>query len=89
VAALQQAMARGEWVCLKNLHLVTPWLPELEKLLNRTTSSTAAPAVSGQLPSPAAMRADDQDSADVVRGGGKGRCSSAARSYCGTTIPGE
>ena len=24
---------RGDWVCLKNLHLVTPWLPTLEKVL--------------------------------------------------------
>jgi dynein heavy chain 2 len=25
------AAIKGEWVCLKNLHLVTSWLPSLEK----------------------------------------------------------
>ena len=28
---IKQAAAKGEWVCLKNLHLVTSWLPSLEK----------------------------------------------------------
>jgi len=28
---VKQAAQKGEWVCLKNLHLVTPWLPVLEK----------------------------------------------------------
>lgn len=28
---VKTASAKGEWVCLKNLHLVTSWLPSLEK----------------------------------------------------------
>jgi dynein heavy chain 2 len=28
---IKNAAERGEWVCLKNLHLVTSWLPTLEK----------------------------------------------------------
>jgi len=28
---LRQASEKGEWVCLKNLHLMTFWLPTLEK----------------------------------------------------------
>ena len=28
---LHQAAEKGEWVCLKNLHLMTFWLPVLEK----------------------------------------------------------
>ena len=32
----------GEWLCLKNLHLVTAWLPTLEKV------STFKPALSRQ-----------------------------------------
>lgn len=31
VALLRKAAAQGTWVCLKNLHLVTHWLPVLEK----------------------------------------------------------
>jgi dynein heavy chain 2 len=30
---LREASASGDWVCLKNLHLVTSWLPALEKEL--------------------------------------------------------
>mmetsp|Transcript_41826 Transcript_41826/g.82044 ORF Transcript_41826/g.82044 Transcript_41826/m.82044 type:complete len:4055 (+) Transcript_41826:307-12471(+) len=30
---LKSAASRGTWVCLKNLHLVTSWLYELEKIL--------------------------------------------------------
>ena len=30
---IRKAAERGEWVFLKNLHLVTPWLPTLEKEL--------------------------------------------------------
>ena len=33
----------GEWLCLKNLHLVTAWLPTLEKV------STFKPALSRPL----------------------------------------
>lgn len=28
---IKGAASKGEWVCLKNLHLVTSWLPSLEK----------------------------------------------------------
>jgi dynein heavy chain 2 len=31
VALMKQAAEKGQWVCLKNLHLVTSWLPTLEK----------------------------------------------------------
>jgi dynein heavy chain 2 len=31
---LAAAAASGDWLCLKNLHLVVAWLPVLEKLLN-------------------------------------------------------
>ena len=31
IEKIKQAASKGEWVCLKNLHLVTPWLPVLEK----------------------------------------------------------
>jgi len=31
IETIKQAAQKGEWVCLKNLHLVTPWLPVLEK----------------------------------------------------------
>ena len=31
---LRRAAAEGDWLCLKNLHLVTAWLPTLEKELN-------------------------------------------------------
>jgi len=30
---LQECAANGEWLCLKNLHLVTAWLPTLEKVI--------------------------------------------------------
>ena len=30
---LREAAHKGDWVCLKNLHLVTSWLPSLEKEL--------------------------------------------------------
>lgn len=30
---LRQAATDGDWICLKNLHLVVAWLPELEKAL--------------------------------------------------------
>ena len=29
---LNQCSQEGEWLCLKNLHLVTAWLPTLEKV---------------------------------------------------------
>ncbi|XP_018025771.1 cytoplasmic dynein 2 heavy chain 1, partial [Hyalella azteca] len=32
--ALRSSAASGRWLCLKNLHLVTAWLPVLEKELN-------------------------------------------------------
>jgi len=28
---LHKAAEKGEWVCLKNLHLMTFWLPTLQK----------------------------------------------------------
>lgn len=31
IETIKQAADKGEWVCLKNLHLVTPWLSVLEK----------------------------------------------------------
>lgn len=31
VQSLRDAALEGSWLCLKNLHLVTPWLPHLEK----------------------------------------------------------
>lgn len=34
LAEITQAAASGGWVCLKNLHLVTFWLPVLEKHIN-------------------------------------------------------
>lgn len=34
---LGEAMKNGTWLCLKNLHLVVAWLPNLEKALSSTT----------------------------------------------------
>lgn len=34
---MKEAAEKGEWVCLKNLHLVTPWLPKLEKTFKALT----------------------------------------------------
>ncbi|MBN3304013.1 DYHC2 protein, partial [Amia calva] len=34
IQALKESARNGEWLCLKNLHLVTAWLPLLEKELN-------------------------------------------------------
>ena len=34
---LRSAARSGGWVCLKNLHLVVAWIPELEKELNNLT----------------------------------------------------
>jgi dynein heavy chain 2 len=31
IELIKVSSARGDWVCLKNLHLVTSWLPSLEK----------------------------------------------------------
>jgi len=31
---LDECAKQGEWLCLKNLHLVTAWLPTLEKVIN-------------------------------------------------------
>jgi len=31
VQLLHDCATNGEWLCLKNLHLVTAWLPTLEK----------------------------------------------------------
>ncbi|VEL07164.1 unnamed protein product [Protopolystoma xenopodis] len=31
---IREAVEVGDWVCLKNLHLVTSWLPKLEKEVN-------------------------------------------------------
>lgn len=31
IETMKEAAAKGEWVCLKNLHLITPWLTVLEK----------------------------------------------------------
>lgn len=32
LATLRECARNGEWLCLKNLHLVTTWLPLLEKV---------------------------------------------------------
>ncbi len=37
VSMLREAAAKGMWLCYKNLHLVTPWLPTLEKELKTLT----------------------------------------------------
>lgn len=29
---LHECSQNGDWLCLKNLHLVTAWLPQLEKV---------------------------------------------------------
>jgi len=34
IQLLRDCAINGEWLCLKNLHLVTAWLPTLEKELN-------------------------------------------------------
>ncbi|XP_051482944.1 cytoplasmic dynein 2 heavy chain 1 isoform X1 [Apus apus] len=34
IQTLKECAHNGEWLCLKNLHLVTSWLPVLEKELN-------------------------------------------------------
>jgi len=31
IELIKKSADKGEWVCLKNLHLVTSWLPSLEK----------------------------------------------------------
>jgi len=31
LALMKQAAEKGQWLCLKNIHLVTSWLPILEK----------------------------------------------------------
>jgi len=31
IKLMKEAAEKGEWICLKNLHLVTPWLATLEK----------------------------------------------------------
>ncbi len=33
VQLLKKCAANGEWLCLKNLHLVIGWLPQLEKVI--------------------------------------------------------
>jgi dynein heavy chain 2 len=30
---LKKCSTQGSWLCLKNLHLVTPWLTTLEKVI--------------------------------------------------------
>lgn len=32
IQTLRECAQSGEWLCLKNLHLVTSWLPVLEKV---------------------------------------------------------
>lgn len=32
LATLRECSRNGDWLCLKNLHLVTAWLPLLEKV---------------------------------------------------------
>lgn len=33
IHTLKECARNGEWLCLKNLHLVIPWLPVLEKVI--------------------------------------------------------
>ena len=33
VDLLKESSSKGSWLCLKNLHLVTPWLTTLEKVI--------------------------------------------------------
>lgn len=35
LGTLRECSRNGDWLCLKNLHLVTAWLPHLEKVGNR------------------------------------------------------
>jgi dynein heavy chain 2 len=42
---LEKAAQDGSWLCLKNLHLVTPFLVDLEKAL-KTASATYASTLS-------------------------------------------
>lgn len=37
IALIKESAQKGHWVCLKNLHLVTPWLSGLEKELKMLT----------------------------------------------------
>lgn len=37
IETIKSAAQKGEWVCLKNLHLVTPWLAVLEKQFKTLT----------------------------------------------------
>lgn len=34
---LKKCSVQGTWLCLKNLHLVTPWLTTLEKASDHST----------------------------------------------------
>jgi len=40
--ALRKAASDGDWLCLKNLHLVVTWLPTLEKELNALKSGSSS-----------------------------------------------
>lgn len=31
---MKQAAQNGQWICLKNVHLVSSWLPDLDRLMN-------------------------------------------------------
>lgn len=42
LAEISAAAKAGDWVCLKNLHLVTYWLPVLEKHINSIVQSPNA-----------------------------------------------
>lgn len=33
--AIATAASKGQWICLKNVHLVTTWLPSLERLIDQ------------------------------------------------------
>lgn len=37
IELIKASAQKGEWVCLKNLHLVTSWLPSLEKEIKMLT----------------------------------------------------
>jgi hypothetical protein len=50
LALLKTCSTEGSWLCLKNLHLVTPWLSTLEKVLGIRIISRLTSALSSVKP---------------------------------------